>query len=177
MSANLIIFEGQYMAEQMRNIDKAKNLTEEAIEFIKKATQHRNWRCNESAEIDNSLNIISNRLNRLDLGIIRTGNALGKGLVSFTELEQRSEDQAKTLSSNLQNNYGFNASNRNTNSMSLLPVILIPTIITGKITVAILIQWFKELQERIAKFWNNRRKTPATSNNNSKFRQRWNCNK
>ncbi|MBQ7578038.1 MAG: hypothetical protein IJT21_07235 [Synergistaceae bacterium] len=168
MSANLIIFEGQYMADQMRNIDKAKNLTEEAIEILKKASQHRNWQCNERAEIDNSLNTISNRLNRLDMGIIRTGNALGRGFVSVTELEKRSENQANTLSSNLQNNYGVNASNRNTNNNSLLPVTIIPAIIVGKITVAALIQWFRELMERIRQFWENfkNRNNQPNSNNN-----------
>ena len=170
MPANLIIFESLYMSEQMRNIEKAKRLTEEAIESIKKATQHRNWKCNETAEIDNGLNTISNRLNRLNSGITQAGDALRKGLTNFTELEQRSENQAKTLSSNLRNNYGINALNRNTNSISTLPVTLVPFFTVGKITVEKLRQYFQKLLERITEFWNNwykRRKTPAAPTNNN----------
>ena len=155
MSANVITFEGQYMADQMRNIDRAKTLTEEAMSIIKSTSQHRNWRCNETREIDNGIDIISQRLQRLDMGIIRTGNALGRGLVSFTELEQRSESQANTLSSNLQNNYGFEATDRTTNSDTTLPTLMLPTIPMGRITVEILTNWFKEVNRRIKEFWDN----------------------
>ncbi|MBR0253989.1 MAG: hypothetical protein IJQ57_11625 [Synergistaceae bacterium] len=167
MSANVITFEGQYMADQMRNIDRAKTLTEEAMSIIKSASQHRNWRCNETKEIDNGIDIISRRLQRLNMGIIRTGNALGKGLVSFTELEKRSESQANTLSSNLQNNYGFEATDRTTNSDTTLSILMIPTIPIGRITVAILTQWFNEVNRKIKEFWDKifRRK----SNNNDNY--------
>lgn len=154
MSAGIIIFEGQYMADKMRSINAAKNLTEEAIELIKKSSSHRSWKCPETAEINRGLDVISNRLNRLNMGIIRTGNALGKGVVSFTELEQRSETQANTLSSKLQENYGFNASDKSTNSDIKLPVLIIPAIPAGKLTVSILQDWFRKVHERIKEFWN-----------------------
>ena len=127
MSANVIIFEGQYMADQVRNLDKAKQLTEEAMEIIKKANQHRNWKCKETTEISNNLSTISNRVQRLNLGIMRTANALGRGLRSFTELEQRSEGQADRLSNNLREKYGFSASNYSTQGEKIsLPVTPIP---------------------------------------------------
>ena len=155
MSANVIIFEGQYMADQVRNMDEAKQLTEEAMEIIKKANQHRNWKCKETAEISNNLSTISNRVQRLHLGIMRTNIALGKGLRSFTELEQRSENQANTLSSNLKNNYGFEATDRNTGADAIVATTIIPAIQGGKITVSVLGTWFKQLQDAIKKFWEN----------------------
>ena len=155
MSANIITFEGQYMADQMRNIDKAKQLTEEAMSIIKKANQHRTWKCKEVAELNDGLEIISNRISRLNSGIVRTGIALGKGLVSVRELEQRSETQSNTLSSNLQNSYGFSASSRNTDSTAVLPLTLVPPFTCGQITVKALIEWFKQLQENIKKAWEN----------------------
>ena len=167
MSANVITFEGQYMADQMRNIDRAKTLTEEAMSIIKSASQHRNWRCNETREIDNGIDIISRRLQRLNMGIIRTGNALGKGLVSFTELEKRSESQANTLSSNLQNNYGFEATDRTTSSDTTLPTLMLPAFPMGRITAAILTKWFNEVNRRIKEFWDNfLNRNRKTDNNN-----------
>ena len=127
MSANLIIFEGQYMADQVRNLDKAKQLTEDAMNIIKKANQHRNWKCKEIAEINNSLASISNNVQRLNTGIMRTALALGGGLRSFTELEQRSEGQADRLSNNLREKYGFSASNYSAKDEKIsLPVTPIP---------------------------------------------------
>ena len=126
MSANIITFDSQYIADQMRGIDKAKSLVEEAMTLIKNASKHRNWQCNESTEIDNSLQTIANSLNRLNMGIIQTGNALRKGLVSFTELEERAITQADSLSSNLQNTYGFSASNYGQSGKTNLPVSQVP---------------------------------------------------
>lgn len=127
MSANIITFDSQYIAEQMRSIERATSLLEEAMTLIKNASKHRNWQCNESSEIDNSLNTIANRLNRLNMGITRTGNALGKGLVNFTELEERATAQAGGMASDLKNKYGFEASNYGQDgSTTTLPVTHIP---------------------------------------------------
>ena len=126
MSANIITFDSQYIADQMRGIDKARSLVEEAMTLIKNASKHRNWQCNESTEIDNSLQTIANRLNRLNMGIIQTGNALGKGLVSFTELEERATTQAGSMATNLKNKYGFEASHYGQDGSTTLPVTQIP---------------------------------------------------
>jgi len=155
MSANLIIFEGQYMADQIRNMDKVKQLTEDAMEIIKKANQHRNWKCKETADINNSLDTISSSVKRLHSGIMRTAIALGDGLRAFHELEQRSESQANTLSSNLKNNYGFDATDRNTGNNAIVATTIIPAIQGGKITVCVLQTWFKQIQEKIREFWEN----------------------
>lgn len=155
MSANVIIFEGQYMADLMRNMDKAKQLTEEAMGIIKKANQHRNWKCKETAEINNNLDTISNRIQRLNTGIMRTNIALGKGLQAFHELEQRSETQASTLSSNLKNNYGFDATDARTGANAIVATTMIPAIQGGKITVSVLQNCFNELHKKIHEFWKN----------------------
>lgn len=126
MSANIIIFEGQYIADQVRNLDKAKQLTEEAMEIIKKANQHRNWKCKETMEISNNLSTISNRVQRLNLGIMRTANVLGRGLRSFTELEQRSDERSARLSENLREQHGFSAQVRGKDEQTKLPVTEIP---------------------------------------------------
>ena len=161
MSENIIIFEGQYIADQIRNINKAQQLTEEAMDFIKKASQHKNWQCSETIEINNSLFMISSRLRRLGVKITQTGEVLGKGLSNFTELENRYEEQANSLNSKIQEIHGFNINE------STLPITIIPTIPSGKITASFLIQWFTELQEKIKAFWDKFINRNNNNNNNS----------
>ncbi len=129
MSENLIIFDEQYVAEQIKRISQAQKLVEEALNIIRKANQHKTWQCEERYKIDESMNILSNRLNRVNMGIIRTANALGRGFKSFLELESRSETQAQTLSNNLVNNNGFQATNykRETDAKIInVPVTQVP---------------------------------------------------
>lgn len=128
MSANIIIFDSQYIADQIRNIDKAKTLAEEAIGIIKKANQHRNWKCSETAQIENALNNMLNKLGRLNTGIMETANALSRGLRGFTELEQRAVKQANSMANTLKNNYGFEASTYGQEDKENLPVTLIPVV-------------------------------------------------
>ena len=164
MSANLIIFEGQYMADLIRNMDKAKQLTEDAVNIIKKANQHRNWKCKETTEINSKLDIISSKVQQLNTGIMRTALALGGGLRSFTELEQRSETQANNLSNNLKESYGFEATDRKTGDNSNIATTLIPAIPAGKITVSVLQAWFEQVQEKIREFWENFSKQNTNDN-------------
>ncbi|MBR1485672.1 MAG: hypothetical protein IJ597_00260 [Synergistaceae bacterium] len=166
MSANIITFEGQYMADQMRKIDRARTHIDEAVQKIKGASQHRNWKCPETHEIDNGIEIISNRLYRLNNGVTRTGIALGNGLVSFHELEQRSQTQANELSNELKNNYGFEATYRTLGANAFVVTTIIPPIQGGKITVSSLQTWFKELQKRIHEFWTNFFNNRANNGNN-----------
>ena len=137
MSANVIIFEGQYMADLIRNMNKAQQLTEEAVSIIKKANQHRNWKCMETAEINSKLDIISDRVQRLKTGITDTTLALGNGLRAFRELEQRSENQANTLSGNMRERYGFSASVRGKDGRTNLPVTEVPKVEDNFIVKAI----------------------------------------
>ena len=126
MSENLIIFDEQYVAEQIKRISQAQKLVEEALNIIRKANQHKTWQCEERYKIDESMNILSNRLNRVNMGIIRTANALGRGFKSFLELESRSTAQVQALSDNLRERYGFTASNYKQDENINLPVTQIP---------------------------------------------------
>ena len=126
MSAKIITFDVDYIANQMQNIEKAYNLTEEAMGIIKKANQHRNWKCYETKSIENSMSNMLNKLSRLNTGIIGAGNALGNEFVRFRELEQRAMGQANTLADNLRNESGFSASNYSNDEATTLDVTQIP---------------------------------------------------
>ena len=69
MSENLIIFDEQYVAEQIKRISQAQKLVEEALNIIRKANQHKTWQCEERYKIDESMNILSNRLTKLFLKV------------------------------------------------------------------------------------------------------------
>ena len=133
MSASIITFETEYISEQINNINKAKSLVEEAESILKKTSQHRNWQCREVTEINNGLNDISRKVNRIESGITDTANVLDKALAAFTELEDRAVNNADKLSSDLQNNYGFKGSNYGSNAMTIVP----RTIIGSSILAAI----------------------------------------
>mgnify|MGYP007070228945 CR=1 FL=1 len=60
MSENLIIFDEQYVAEQIKRISQAQKLVEEALNIIRKANQHKTWQCEERYKIDESMNILAN---------------------------------------------------------------------------------------------------------------------
>ena len=43
MSANVIVFDAQYMSEQVRLLERAERLMEEAEGILKKASNHTGW--------------------------------------------------------------------------------------------------------------------------------------
>ena len=148
MSANVIIFDGMYTADQMRNIDKAKNLVEEATQEIKRTIGSHSWKCPEARTIDTGLNSAVSRLTRLNQGLIRTGIALGNGLKGFTELEDRAANQADGLASDLKEKTGFTASTGD-GGETTLGCTAVPG--TGAVPpiIARIREWFKRWLELI----------------------------
>lgn len=127
MSAKVITFDLAYIGDQMSNIQKAHEIIEEAMQIIRKANQHRNWKCKETSYIENALINTSNKLNPLNLAILEAGQVLGEEFVSFAELEQQKIAQVNALSENLQKQYGFSASNYGSQSEDTnLPVTQVP---------------------------------------------------
>ena len=126
MSASLIIFETEYISEQINNINKAKSLVEEAESILRKTSQHRNWQCREVTEINNGLNTIFHDVRGIESGITSTGEVLNKALSAFTDLEERAVKNADKLSNDLRNNYGFSASIYGQSENSNLPVTQVP---------------------------------------------------
>ena len=143
--SNLIAFDSQYISEQIKNINRAQQIMEEAIRTLKKASAHEGWKCSEIKNINDNMSNITNKLTRLNNGITGTAEALSKGVERFTELETRAENQTNSLSNSIQNQYGFTASDRNTNTEINLPATLIP-IVTNIFKPAIigLPKWFSD---------------------------------
>ena len=126
MSAQIIIFDEQYTGEIVKNINQAGTLINEALNTLRRASEHRAWQCPEVKNINDNIDNISSRLKRLDRGLTATANALKRGQERFVNLETRSDRQVAKLSENLREKYGFSASVRGKNETTNLPVTEIP---------------------------------------------------
>ena len=130
MPENTIIYDAEYLTEQSRILNEATELVSEAVKDFQKASLHEGWTCQECNKINESLNDVMLRLNRLNQGMIDTSAALSGELENFDELEIEAENQANNLSENLRENYGFEASvvNGNTGSAETVkaPVTQVP---------------------------------------------------
>ena len=126
MSANVIIFDGMYTANQIRSMNSARELVEAAVQDIKRASDNDGWKCPEARKLDTHLNNIYLRLSRLSQGIGRVELALGDGLKGFHELEERAARQAEGLSGDLRESHGIPASVRGQNEKTTLPVTEVP---------------------------------------------------
>lgn len=135
MSANQIVFDAEYTSQQVKNLERARSMLEEAIGILKKASAHEGWKCPEVRNISNGLGTINSRLGRLNSGMEVTARVLSNGMQRFQELESRSEMQVHSLSENLREKHGFTGSNYGQNDQTNLPVTLIPQIMNS-ITIA-----------------------------------------
>ena len=170
MSANLIAFDSQYTSDQIKNLRRTQQVLEEAIRTLKNASAHEGWKCPEIKNINDNMSNITSKLTRLSNGITGTAEALGKGLERFTELETRAENQTNNLSNSIQNQCGFTASDRNTNTEINLPATLIP-IVTNIFKPAIigLPKWFSDvfiniLRKKFPYLFNDNTTTTETTN-------------
>ena len=161
MSANVIIFDGMYTADQMRNIDKAKNLVEEATRDIKRTMGSHSWKCPEARTIDSGLESAASKLTRLNQGLIRTGIALGNGLKGFHELEERSASQADGLANTLKEKTGITATDRTDGGETTLGTTIIPGIGAESAGVAAQIHKLKDFIDEILKGIEKRRQEQA----------------
>ena len=126
MSANILVFDAQYIQEQVRTLRRSEQIIAEAVNMLKQASLHRGWKCPECNTINSRLDEISKYLGRLDRGITSTANALARSSERFAELESRSESQTQSLSNNLREKHGFTAFVRGRRDTANLPVTRIP---------------------------------------------------
>lgn len=110
MPANLIIFDADYVSELTSKMNEACTLVDEAVAALKQASLHEGWKCKENTRISADLDDLNIRLGRLDNGVNETVRVLGGSISRFAELEAKYETQANSLSDDLTNNYGFQAS-------------------------------------------------------------------
>ena len=109
MAANIITFESEYMKEYVKKVENAKRLVDEARTSLKKANRHDGWRCPERHSINNSLNDISTRIDRISKGLIDTSSALTKGAGQFSDLESRTQSEESKIYNQLKKNWAFEA--------------------------------------------------------------------
>jgi len=125
MAANIITFESEYMRECAKNVENAQKLVDEARASLKRANRHDGWRCPERQPINNSLNDLSTRLDRISKGLNETSSALTKGAGQFSDLETRAQKEENNMYNQLKNKWAFEAAKWN-GSPTTLPMTSIP---------------------------------------------------
>ena len=126
MPSNVIVFDSQYTSDQVKNIERAQQVLEEAIKTLKNASAHTGWKCPEREQINTSMGNITKKLGNLNQGIEQTAQALTKATQRFHDLETRADDQTNSLSGNLKQQNGFPAPTRGKNGTTNLPVTQVP---------------------------------------------------
>ncbi len=116
MSANLITFDAQYMNSQADNLSRAASAVSEAVNSLRRASAHENWRCRECNVINDKLGEITSFLGRLNGGMEETAHVLKDGANRFTELENIAASQADNIAGDLKDKHGFNGSSYSYNS-------------------------------------------------------------
>lgn len=107
---NIITFDADYVAELVAKMNTACSLMAEAVESLRTASLHRGWKCKECRTITENLEGLNKRLGRLDTGVNETTRVLSNSVAKYAELEARYRRQSESLSEDLRNNYGFQAS-------------------------------------------------------------------
>ena len=140
MSANMIVFDSDYTQQQVNNLNNAKQMLDEAIGILRKANDHRSWKCPEVSRINDSLDTINKRLGKLNNGMSDTIKVLNIGVQRFQELESRAENQVNNLSGNLKEKHGFPASDQQ-GKETQLPSTPIPVIENGIALAKPILSW------------------------------------
>ena len=127
MPSNLIIFDSQYTSDQVKNIERAQRVLEDAIKTLKNASAYTGWKCPEREQINASVGTITKKLGSLNQGIEQTVQALNKGTQRFQELEARADKQTNSISGRFKQQNSFPASTRGQNGTVNLPVTQVPS--------------------------------------------------
>ena len=107
MPSNLLIFDAEYVSELTSRMNTACELMADAVNSLKSASNHDNWKCKERTQILDSFDNLNVKLGRLDAGVNETTRILGGSVARFASLESQYESQANGLSDELTNNHGY----------------------------------------------------------------------
>lgn len=107
MPSTLLIFDAEYVSELTSRMNTACELMADAVNSLKSASNHDNWKCKERTQILDSFDNLNVKLGRLDAGVNETTRILGGSVVRFASLESQYESQANGLSDELTNNHGY----------------------------------------------------------------------
>lgn len=109
MPSNLLIFDAEYVSELTSKMNTACELMADAVNSLKSASNHDNWKCKERTRILDDFDNLNVKLGRLDTGVNETTRILGGSVARFASLESQYESQASDLSDDLTSNHGYSA--------------------------------------------------------------------
>jgi hypothetical protein len=107
MASGIVTFESEYMRERAKIVAEAKRLVDDARASLKKAHRHDGWRCKERETINDSLNEVSSKVDKIGAGLEQLSSGLNGGADRFAELEERAANQENALSADMLKGYSF----------------------------------------------------------------------
>ncbi|MDR0647893.1 MAG: hypothetical protein LBF92_00955 [Synergistaceae bacterium] len=108
-TAALLRFDSAYIREEAKVSGDACALIEEALDLLRKASNHDRWRCKERFRIDDDLYRIEQLLEKTTDELSDIASALKNGAERFAELEERAASQESEINAELRKTWGFEA--------------------------------------------------------------------
>jgi hypothetical protein len=111
MASSIVTFDSDYIRERAKIVAEAKKLLDDARASLRKAHRHDGWNCKERDAINDSVNDLSSKVDKIGAGLEQLSSKLSGGADRFAELERRAVSQESELSANLLKEYGFEGQN------------------------------------------------------------------
>jgi hypothetical protein len=108
-NAALLRFDSAYIVEEAKVSEDARALIDEALDLLRKASNHDRWRCKERFQIDEDLYRVEQQLEKTTDELGDIASALKKGAERFAELEARAASQEGELNAELRKAWAFEA--------------------------------------------------------------------
>ena len=108
-TAALLRFDSAYITEQAKVSEDARTLIDEALDLLRKASNHDRWRCKERFQIGDDLYKVERQLEKMTDELSDIASALKKGAERFAELEVRAAGQEGELNAELRKAWAFEA--------------------------------------------------------------------
>jgi prefoldin subunit 5 len=114
--AETIIFDLEYMENRAKHLKTAKSYIDQALEKLKKAKMSGSWLCPERSRINSDIEFYEKSIKDYADEIEALANALLLGATVFNGWETSMQGSEQTLSSELKEKFGFDATVYSENS-------------------------------------------------------------
>lgn len=106
MSANIIVFDSGYIADQINKYyERSRQSLDGALKELEKANAHEGWKCNEHSKINRDINEIERGVERIERGMEDLIAVLWGAQQRYKDLETHAEGRINSLSETFKHGY------------------------------------------------------------------------